>query len=170
MEDVMARKVSNPDNVVDTGTDTLANLVRLTKTRPPSSQHPRRPRLGPTAFDNHMWATYKTGDFGNVKVAVRQVQDVRVRLARSQRWLTSEHMAELERVVAAAPYTFKTSIVITDLNNNKLAEGPVKGNLTSPALSELADDDQVLLWFRMHLPLDLGRRARPGSYEHLRKG
>lgn len=153
----------NPDDQADA----LADAVKITKARPPTrfdEARNRRPDLGPTAFDDHMWKTYETGDYGTVEIPVDTLQQVRVRLARSQRWLTSKHETHLKEALGSPPYTFKTSLIVTDLKGDRLAEGPVKGTLTSPAIEALDPGTKVVLWFRMHLPLDLGRRAKPEAY------
>jgi hypothetical protein len=147
--------------------DGLAVVVKITSERPRTrfdDLRERRADLGPTAFDEHMWKTYETGDYGTVEIPVGKLQEIRIRLARSQRWLTHKHEALLQEKLTKQPYTFKTSLIVADLDGNRLAEGPVKGNLTSPAIEALDPDTKVVLWFQMHLPLDLGRRARPEAY------
>jgi hypothetical protein len=147
--------------------DKLAEAVKITHAKPRTrfdDLRERRADLGPTAFDEHMWRTYETGDYGTVEIPVSKLQEIRIRLARSQRWLTHKHMQLLMDELGFEPYTFKTSLIVTDLDGNRLAEGPVKGNLTSSAIEALDPDTKVVLWFQMHLPQNLGRRARPEAY------
>jgi len=149
------------------GTQQLPPQV-TSRARRRSSQEPRPPRLGPTLYDRHMWQSYQSGQYARVTIPAARLQDVRIQLARAQRWLTYQHLGELKEKLSAAPYEFRTSLIVTDeANTAKLAEGPVKGKLTSPELEVLSPESKVNLWFRMHLPINTGRRAKPEAYGRL---
>jgi hypothetical protein len=158
----------------DPAVDALAADVRITGDRPPARvRPPRTPDLGTTAFDGKMLETYRSGDWGWVECTASQVQMIRLRLARSQRYLSEQHAQELKRLVADPPHEFRTTLIVTrgpGLDGAKLAEGPVKGNLTSPELDTLDPQDRVVVWFWMHLPRKLGRRAHPEYKPSKRKG
>lgn len=158
----------------DPAVDALAADVRITGDRPQERvRRSRAPDLGSTAFDESMMGTYKSGDYGWVNCSASQIQDIRLRLARSQRWLSAQHAAKLKRLVADPPYEFRTTLIVTrgpGLEGDKLAEGPVKGNLTSPGLDALDPEDRVVVWFWMHLPHVLGRRAHPEYKPGKREG
>lgn len=148
--------------------EAYASLVEITEDKPPGrhtvSNQRRRTTLGPTQFDVRMYETYMTGRWGRLTIEVQDLQEIRLRLARSTRYLSDVHADKIEQVLDAPPFIFKTSLVVTTLGRVRLAEGPTRGNLWSAALDRLKPADKVYLWFQMHLPMDLGRRAAPESY------
>lgn len=152
--------------------DALAATVKIRSDVPPlrANRLDRRVTTGPTAFDEAMRETLNTGRFASMDANASVVQDLRLRLARSARYLSQQDEKKLKKQLGSEPYAYAVTIVITDPrypledSRSKLAEGGVKGNITDPRLTaymkEKGPDDPVVFWFQMHLPEVKGQRLQ----------
>lgn len=110
-----------------------------------------------TQHDEDMWKTYTTGRALQYPLPAWAVDELRLRLARSARYLGARHPDELARIDASR---FKLTMRVED------AYGELIGNglpLNNPALDALQRDTLVLLNFRMHAPLNRGRRVEKNN-------
>lgn len=152
--------------------DALAASIQIRKDVPPlrANRLDRRVTTGPTAFDAAMRETLKTGRFASMDAKAGVVQDLRLRLARSARYLSQQDEKKLRNQLKSEPYAYAVTIVITDPryplgdSRSKLAEGGVKGMLKDPRLDKYDDDygdaAPVVFWFQMHLPEVKGQRLQ----------
>jgi len=108
----------------------------------------------PTQCDPDMWKTYQTGEALQYPLPVWAVDEMRLRLNRSARYLSRTHTDELDELKAQR---FKVTMRVEDANGVLIGNGLPNHN---PALAKLGRDTLVLLNFRLHAPMNRGMRAR----------
>jgi len=107
-----------------------------------------------TQHDTDVWKTYESGQALAYPVPVLAVNELRLRLGRSVRYLCATHAEELEALHATA---FKLTMRVEDTSGNLIGNGLPNNN---PGLKAFPGDTLVLLHFKMHAPLNRGRRVK----------
>lgn len=136
-----------------TDIDTLLGSVKAREGRIKYHSTARSITPEPTPHTEDVWTTYTDKKALQYPLPVWAVDEMRLRLGRTVRYLTWKHPDELERVDAAR---FKLTMRMEDTDGNLIGNGLPNKN---EALTEMDRDTVVLFNFQMHAPYNRGRRA-----------